>query len=114
MASTPGSDPTMEIVSDSRYDRIDGWDRILITLASCNVGPGHIADARRLAREQELDPNKWSSLTEVLPLLSYRKYYNKTECGYCRGSESVEYVKRILMYYDILKVQAVNIESRDA
>jgi membrane-bound lytic murein transglycosylase F len=91
----------------SRYDDIQGWDRMLITLASYNVGPGHISDARQLAREKGLDPNKWSSLTEVLPLLSYKKYYNKTKYGYCRGSEPVEYVKRILIYYDILKMQAV-------
>ena len=91
----------------SRYDDIQGWDRMLITLASYNVGPGHISDARQLAREKGLDPNKWSSLTEVLPLLSYKKYYNKTKYGYCRGSEPVEYVKRIMIYYDILKMQAV-------
>ena len=94
----------------SRYDDIQGWDRMLITLASYNVGPGHISDARQLAREKGLDPNKWSSLTEVLPLLSYKKYYNKTKYGYCRGSEPVEYVKRIMLYYDILKMQAVNRE----
>jgi membrane-bound lytic murein transglycosylase F len=98
----------------SRYDDIQGWDRMLITLASYNVGPGHISDARQLAREKGLDPNKWSSLTEVLPLLSYRKYYNKTKCGYCRGSEPVEYVKRILIYYDILKMQAISIEAKGA
>ncbi|MBW1714274.1 MAG: membrane-bound lytic murein transglycosylase MltF [Deltaproteobacteria bacterium] len=95
----------------SRYDDIKGWDRMLMTLASYNVGPGHISDARQLAREKGLDPNKWSSLTEVLPLLSYKKYYKKTKCGYCRGSEPVEYVKRIVLYYDILKMQAVNQES---
>jgi membrane-bound lytic murein transglycosylase F len=93
-----------------RYDGIDGWDRILITLASYNVGPGHIADARRLAREQDLDPDKWMSLAEMLPLLSYKKYYKRAKHGYCRGSEPVEYVKRIVLYYDILKMRAVNRE----
>jgi membrane-bound lytic murein transglycosylase F len=93
-----------------RYDGIDGWDRILTTLASYNVGPGHIADARRLAREQGLDPNKWTSLAEVLPLLSHKKYYKRAKHGYCRGSEPVEYVKRIVLYYDILKMRAVSQE----
>lgn len=93
-----------------RYEDIDGWDRILITLASYNVGPGHIADARRLAMEQDLDPNKWTSVAEVLPLLSHKRYYKKAKHGYCRGSEPVEYVKRIVLYYDILKMQAVNRE----
>ena len=93
-----------------RYDGIDGWDRILITLASYNVGPGHIADARRLAEKQDLDPNKWTSIAEVLPLLSYKKYSKKAKHGYCRGSEPVEYVKRIVLYYDILKMLAVSQE----
>jgi membrane-bound lytic murein transglycosylase F len=93
-----------------RYDDIDGWDRMLITLASYNVGPGHIADARRLAKEQDLDPNKWTSVAKVLPLLSYKKYYKKAKHGYCRGSEPVEYVKRIVLYYDILKMRAVKRE----
>jgi len=94
------------------YDDIEGRDRMLITLASYNVGPGHIADARQLARGKGLDPNKWTSLAEVLPLLSQRKYYKKAKYGYCRGSEPVEYVKRIVLYYDILKMQAVKREPK--
>jgi membrane-bound lytic murein transglycosylase F len=93
-----------------RYDDIDGWDRMLITLASYNVGPGHIADARKLAMEQDLDPNQWTSIAKVLPLLSYKRYYKRAKHGYCRGSEPVEYVKRIVLYYDILKMRAVNRE----
>ena len=93
-----------------RYDDIDGWDRMLITLASYNVGTGHIADARRLAMEQDLDPNKWTSVAKVLPLFSYKRYYKRAKYGYCRGSEPVEYVKRIVLYYDILKMRAVNQE----
>lgn len=97
-----------------RHDNIEGWDRMLVTLASYNVGPGHIEDARQLAREKGLNPNKWSSLTEVLPLLSYKRYYKKARHGYCRGAEPVEYIKRILLYYDILKMQAVSTNSGDA
>jgi membrane-bound lytic murein transglycosylase F len=97
-----------------RHDDIQGWDRMLITLASYNVGPGHIEDARQLARQKGLNPNKWSSITEVLPLLSYKRYYKKTKHGYCRGAEPVEYVKRIVLYYDILKMQAVSTDSGDA
>ncbi len=96
-----------------RHDDIEGWDRTLFTLASYNVGHGHIEDAQQLARKKGLNPNKWSSLTEVLPLLSYERYYKKTKHGYCRGSEPVEYVKRILLYYDILKMRAVSTNSGD-
>jgi membrane-bound lytic murein transglycosylase F len=40
-------------------------------------------------------------------LLSNMRYYKKTQYGYCRGSEPVFHVQRILTYYDILKREAV-------
>ncbi|RLB25982.1 MAG: lytic transglycosylase F, partial [Deltaproteobacteria bacterium] len=81
---------------------------VLITLASYNVGHGHILDAQKIAKERNLDPNSWSSLEVILPLLRYRKYYRKTKNGYCRGTEAVRYVNRILTYYDILKREAIS------
>jgi membrane-bound lytic murein transglycosylase F len=80
---------------------------LLITLASYNVGRGHILDAQAIALEKGLDPNSWSNLKEILPLLSFSKYYKKSQYGYCRGREPVEYVKGILTYYDILKREAI-------
>ena len=91
-----------------RYDGAKDPDRVLITLASYNVGHGHILDAQKIAKERNLDPNSWSSLEEILPLLRYRKYYRKTKNGYCRGTEAVRYVNRILTYYDILKREAIS------
>jgi len=90
-----------------RYDDAKDPDRVLITLASYNVGHGHILDAQEIARERNLDPHSWSSLEEILPLLHYPKYYQKTKNGYCRGREAVRYVNRILIYYDILKKEAI-------
>ncbi|MFH1625519.1 MAG: membrane-bound lytic murein transglycosylase MltF, partial [Pseudomonadota bacterium] len=90
-----------------RYDGIEERDRILIALAAYNVGHGHVVDAQEIAREQGLDPNKWSSLQQTLPLLRYPKYYRKSKYGYCRGTEPVRYVIRILTYYDILKREAI-------
>jgi len=90
-----------------RYDEAQGFDRTLITLASYNVGPRHIASAQRIAREKGLDPHKWSSLEQTLPLLCYEKYIRMSKHGYCRGSEPVRYVNRILTYFDILRRQAV-------
>jgi len=83
-------------------------DRLLLALASYNVGHGHILDAQGIARERGLDPNSWSALEEVLPLLRSSKYYKKTRYGYCRGTEPVLYVKRILTYYDILRKGGVS------
>ena len=78
-------------------------DRLLIALASYNVGRGHVLDAQRIAKERNLNPNSWAALEEILPLLRYAKHYKKTKYGYCRGTEPVRYINRILTYYDILK-----------
>lgn len=85
------------------FNQATGLDRLCIALAAYNIGQGHLMDARRLAVRKKLDPNKWSSLMEALPLLRYRKYYRKSVYGYCRGTEPVDYVSQILLYYDILK-----------
>lgn len=86
-----------------KYDDIEDPDRMWITLASYNVGRGHVLDARGIAEEAGLDPDKWSDLAQTLPLLRFRKHYQKTSYGYCRGTEPVRYVNRVLTYYDILK-----------
>jgi len=91
-----------------RYDEAQGFDRMLISLASYNVGPRHILSAQQIAMEKGLDPHKWSSLEKSLPLLCYERYIESSESGYCRGSEPVRYVNRILLYFDILRRQAIN------
>ena len=78
-------------------------DRILVALAAYNVGQGHLRDARDLARQLGLDPDRWASLEKTLPLLRYRKYYKNSRYGYCRGTEPVNYIRHIFFYYDILK-----------
>jgi len=83
-------------------------DRTYIALASYNVGRGHVRDAQKIAEEKGLDPNSWSSLEQVLPLLRYRKYYKTTQHGYCRGTEPVRFVNRVRTYYDILRREAVS------
>jgi len=90
-----------------RFDDIEGLDRMLFTLASYNIGYGHVRDAQQIARDKDLDPLKWASIKKTLPLLRQKKYYKKTKYGYCRGTEPVRYVDRILTYYDILKNKAV-------
>ena len=87
------------------FHEAEPMDRIYLSLAAYNIGQGHLLDARRLAAEQQLDPNKWSSISETLPLLRYPKYYSRAAYGYCRGTEPVEYVKQTMLYYDILKHQ---------
>jgi len=97
-----------------RYDEAQDLDRMLITLASYNVGPRHVSDAQRIARKKGLAPYKWSSLEKTLPLLCYEKYMKMSKFGYCRGTEPVRYVDRILLYYDILKRQTISFRKLPA
>ena len=87
-----------------RFDDIeDPNEKLLFAIGSYNVGYGHVKDAQKLAAEISLDPRKWASLEKTLPLLTKRKYYQKTKHGYARGWEPVKHVRQVLMYYDILK-----------
>jgi len=71
-------------------------DRIYFTLAAYNVGAGHVRDARRLARQQGLDPNRWfGHVEQAMLLLSRREYFRKSRFGYVRGREPVNYVREI-------------------
>ncbi len=91
-----------------RYSEAPNSDRMMITLASYNVGPRHISDAQTIARKKNLNPYKWSSLEKTLPLLCYEKYMKMSKFGYCRGAEPVRYVNRILLYFDILRKQVLD------
>lgn len=79
------------------------YESTLFALASYNVGYGHVLDAIQIAKEKGLDETKWQNIKTTLPLLSKSKYYKKTKHGYARGWEPVQYVERILTYFDILK-----------
>ncbi len=88
----------------NKFDYIkNDYERMLFALASYNIGYGHVMDAMVLAKNMGLDEIRWHSLKTTLPLLSKPKYYKKTKHGYARGWEPVQYVERILTYYDILK-----------
>jgi membrane-bound lytic murein transglycosylase F len=78
-------------------------DRIWFALAAYNVGLGHVRDARRLAQRLGKNPNRWSDVSKVLPLLSEPRYYRSLPHGYARGLEPVRYVRRIRNYADILR-----------
>ncbi len=93
------------------FDKAQGLNRFYIALAAYNIGQGHILDARNLARQMGLSPNRWTSLKKTLPLLRQRKYYKKSKYGYCRGTEPIEYVRQIMLYYDILKRQGIEFTS---
>jgi len=95
-----------------RFSHIeDEYQRMLFSLASYNIGYGHVQDALTIAKEKGLDPNTWQALKTCLPLLSKTKYFKTTKHGYARGWEPVQYVERILTYFDILKQKTTSLES---
>ncbi|MBL1321655.1 MAG: membrane-bound lytic murein transglycosylase MltF [Methylophaga sp.] len=112
-------DPAQSIEGGAAYlasmikrlpDDIVEPDRTWIALASYNVGLGHVEDARKLTESGGGNPDLWPDIKAHLPLLSKRKWYEKTRHGYARGGEPVHYVQNIRRYYDILLQQQANIE----
>jgi membrane-bound lytic murein transglycosylase F len=77
-------------------------DRTWLALAAYNVGRGHFRDAQSLAKKLNKDPDRWSEMKEVLPLLSEKKYHTELRYGYARGDEPVQYVERIRGYDELL------------
>ncbi len=81
---------------------LDEEELIKFTLASYNVGFGHVKDAYHLAKKYNLNPQKWEGNVEQMLLAkSEAKFYQDSavEYGYCRGKEPVQYVQNILFYY---------------
>jgi membrane-bound lytic murein transglycosylase F len=81
----------------------DKEERIKFILASYNVGPGHIFDAIRLADKNGKNPTKWDhNVDEYLLKKSNPRYYSDpvVKYGYCRGTETINYVNQVLERYD--------------
>ena len=86
--------------------RTGAGDRIKFILAAYNAGSGHVTDAIALARKYELDPRVWSENVEQAMLWKMDpEYYNDSVCsnGYCRGTEPVDYVVKVLDRYEFYK-----------
>ena len=109
-------DPDESIRAGTRYLRclIDVYEptlplatRIRFALASYDAGAGHVIDARLLARQLGLDPNRWyGNVEKAMLLLEQPEYYEGAKRGRCRGSEVVRYVEEIDRRYR-LYVQSV-------
>lgn len=94
---------------DKRFENrgiTDDEEKTKFILASYNVGLGHILDARRLAEKEGKDPDKWeNNVDEYILKKSNPKYYKDpvVKYGYCRGSETYNYVYQILDRYEHYK-----------
>ncbi|KAF1068721.1 MAG: Membrane-bound lytic murein transglycosylase F [Pseudomonas citronellolis] len=104
-------DPKQSITGGGKYfdqvkselpDDIHDPDRTWFALASYNIGSAHLDDARKLAEQEGLNPNKWLDVKKVLPRLAQKQWYRKTRYGYARGGETVQFVQNVRRYYDIL------------
>lgn len=80
-------------------------ERIRFILASYNVGLGHVEDARRLARKYGDDDTSWKDVGYWLIRKSKRGVYNDpvVKYGFARGTETVDYVERILDRFEHYK-----------
>lgn len=80
----------------------DPEEKIKFILASYNVGPGHIEDARRLAEKYGNKSDVWTGEVELwIRKKSQSKYYNDevVQYGYCRGIETYRYVREVMERY---------------
>lgn len=84
----------------NHYSYMDSTNKWSFALATYNAGPGHVADARRLAIDQNKDPNEWKNVEDALLKLMHRKYYKDARYGFTRGIETVRYVKEIKNRYN--------------
>jgi membrane-bound lytic murein transglycosylase MltF len=67
-------------------EKIEPLDRILLSFAAYNAGPGNVARARRKATQLGFDPNRWFGHVEVGMFRSV-------------SGEPVSYVRNIYKYY---------------
>lgn len=94
---------------DKRFEKRginDEDEKLKFIIASYNVGLGHILDARRLAEKEGKNPDKWeNNVDEYILKKSNPKYYKDpvVKYGYCRGSETYNYVYQILDRYEHYK-----------
>ena len=87
---------------DGLAEEIQEPDRTWFALAAYNIGPGHLEDARILARRLGKNPNAWLDMKEVLPLLSRSQHNSKLRYGYARGGEARAFAENVRIYNDIL------------
>ncbi len=76
----------------------DAEQRMKFTLASYNSGSAHVLDARRLAEDAGLDPDRWDDSVELYMVrLNEPKYYNHplVQHGRANGDHTVRYVTEV-------------------
>jgi len=76
-------------------------ERLWFSLAAYNAGAGHVHDARRLAGQMGLDPDRWFANTETaILLLAQKEYSSKARYGFVNGEEPFNYVRNIKQRFE--------------
>jgi len=90
------------------YAYLDSINQIQLALATYNSGMGHIADARRIAIDQNKDPNNWEHVEDGLMKLMHPEFYMNARFGFARGIETSNYVRDVMnryrMYHTIVSL----------
>ncbi|ENY73298.1 membrane-bound lytic transglycosylase F [Aeromonas diversa CDC 2478-85] len=103
--------PAESIAGGARYlhqlieqvpDSVPEDEKFWFALTAYNIGYGHMMDARRLAKMQGKNPDSWSDVKDVLPLLQESRWHRKVRYGYARGGEARNYVNNVRQYYQSL------------
>ncbi len=101
-------DPQEVIPAAARYlrmlmDEFQGLelaDQVAMAIASYNVGPAHVMDARRLVREMALSQDVWRDNVETaMVILDDPEVARRFPAGVCRCRRAVVYTRRILRRY---------------
>jgi len=83
-----------------KFDDQDLPDRVAMAIASYNVGPRHVFDARRLAVEMGFDPDRWLANVETaMYILDDPEVARRFPAGVCRCRRGAAYTRRILRRY---------------
>ncbi len=84
----------------------DREERTKFVLAAYNIGPGHIIDARNLAKKNGADPDVWdNNVDRFLLSKADPRFYNDpvVRFGYCRGTETFKYVSEVMERFEHYK-----------
>ncbi len=105
----------LQLLKEDLPRHIDDKERIWMALAAYNQGMGHLEDARILAAKSNLNPDIWSDVRKVMPLLSRPAYFEQVKHGHARGGEAVVLVETVRLYYDMLnRLESENLLSLPA
>jgi membrane-bound lytic murein transglycosylase F len=87
-------------IMDGLEPGLDPAERRQFAIAAYHAGFEHLADARTLAREQNLDDSRWAENVERAILLKVNpSHAGSTRFGYCMAADTIDYVARVEAIY---------------